>query len=49
MLHRPHAAKITEKIYELRVEAVQDNFRILYYFNFGERVLLHALRKRLRS
>ncbi len=50
MLHRPYAAKITEKIHELRVEAVQDNFRILYYFNFGERVvLLHAFKKKTQK
>jgi len=46
-LHRPKAAKISEKLYELRVEFSPNNYRIIYYFCIENRIiLLHAFKKK---
>ena len=50
MLHRTHAAKITADLHELRVEAGRDNFRIFYYFQVKDYiVLLHAIKKKTQK
>jgi len=46
-LIRPEAAKIKDKLYELRVEYSPNNFRIIYFFYNGNYVILtHAFKKK---
>jgi len=47
LLIRPEAAKLRDKIYELRIKFSPNNFRIFYYFCTGGYViLLHAVKKK---
>jgi len=50
LLIRPEAAKLRDKIYELRIQFSPNNFRILYYFCTGNYVLLlHAVKKKTQE
>ncbi len=47
LLMRPYAAKITDRLYELRVECGPNNYRILYFFYTGNYiVLVHVFKKK---
>lgn len=46
-LIRPEAAKIKDRLYELRVEFSPNNYRIIYFFYAGQYVVLtHAFKKK---
>ena len=46
-LTRPHADKVQDKLYELRIRLGPDNIRILYFFFLNNKIiLLHGFRKK---
>jgi hypothetical protein len=44
-LHRPHAAPLERKIYELRARLGRTNYRLLYFFARRSAVLTHGCTK----
>ena len=46
-LRRPQAAHVRGKIWELRVSLARNEYRVLYFFTVGQKVvLLHAFQKK---
>ena len=39
-LHRPQAALLKDKIYELRIQTINGKFRILYYFFDKKKIIM---------
>ena len=49
-LRLPHSAKLDDKIYELRVQEGGNNFRVLYFFYFGKRIVMtHGFAKKTQK